>query len=202
MRADRARGVPGRRASPSRSTTKRQGIVDSWPADVDDAAARRDWGFAPRFDLESGLHRLPDPHHPRPLPAGLIGPSAGARRQPRLPLRRLPGAPRRSPGRRWPRPEASRSLTLGAPPCPWERRRQDAPSHRHDSRRGPAAQRRRSPCSDSSPARPRSSRSWPCGRSSRRPTGWPARRRVDSRRSSRWSWRSVIEAARPLVAWL
>ena len=24
---------------------KRQGIVDSWPADVDDSAARRDWGM-------------------------------------------------------------------------------------------------------------------------------------------------------------
>jgi nucleoside-diphosphate-sugar epimerase len=31
---------------------KRQGIVDSWPADVDDAAARRDWGFAPRYDFD------------------------------------------------------------------------------------------------------------------------------------------------------
>jgi nucleoside-diphosphate-sugar epimerase len=31
---------------------KRQGIVDSWPADVDDAAARRDWGFAPQYDFE------------------------------------------------------------------------------------------------------------------------------------------------------
>ena len=31
---------------------KRQGIVDSWPADVDDSAARRDWGFAPRFDFD------------------------------------------------------------------------------------------------------------------------------------------------------
>ena len=30
---------------------KRQGIVDSWPADVDDTAARRDWGFAPRYDF-------------------------------------------------------------------------------------------------------------------------------------------------------
>ena len=30
---------------------KRQRIVDSWPADVDDTAARRDWGFAPRFDF-------------------------------------------------------------------------------------------------------------------------------------------------------
>jgi hypothetical protein len=31
---------------------KRQGIVDSWPADVDDTAARRDWGFAPRYDFD------------------------------------------------------------------------------------------------------------------------------------------------------
>lgn len=30
---------------------RRQGIVDSWPADVDDSAARRDWGFAPRYDF-------------------------------------------------------------------------------------------------------------------------------------------------------
>jgi threonine 3-dehydrogenase len=34
---------------------KRQSIVDSWPADVDDSAARRDWGLAPTFDLESGF---------------------------------------------------------------------------------------------------------------------------------------------------
>lgn len=31
---------------------KRQGIVDSWPADVDDSAARRDWGLAPIFDFD------------------------------------------------------------------------------------------------------------------------------------------------------
>jgi nucleoside-diphosphate-sugar epimerase len=31
---------------------KRQGIVDSWPADVDDAAAREDWGFAPKYDFD------------------------------------------------------------------------------------------------------------------------------------------------------
>jgi nucleoside-diphosphate-sugar epimerase len=30
---------------------KRQGIVDSWPEDVDDGAARRDWGFAPAYDF-------------------------------------------------------------------------------------------------------------------------------------------------------
>jgi nucleoside-diphosphate-sugar epimerase len=31
---------------------KRQGIVDSWPADVDDAAARADWGFRPAYDFD------------------------------------------------------------------------------------------------------------------------------------------------------
>lgn len=31
---------------------KRQGIVDSWPADVDDSAARADWGLDPRYDLD------------------------------------------------------------------------------------------------------------------------------------------------------
>ena len=35
--------------------TKRQGIVDSWPADVDDFAARHDWGFAPTYGFESAF---------------------------------------------------------------------------------------------------------------------------------------------------
>lgn len=30
---------------------KRQAIVDSWPADVDDTAARSDWNYAPRYDF-------------------------------------------------------------------------------------------------------------------------------------------------------
>lgn len=30
---------------------KRQGIVDTWPADVDVSAATRDWDFTPRYDL-------------------------------------------------------------------------------------------------------------------------------------------------------
>ncbi len=29
---------------------KRQSIVDSWPCDVDDTAARRDWGWRPEYD--------------------------------------------------------------------------------------------------------------------------------------------------------
>lgn len=31
---------------------KRQEIVDSWPADVDDSAARADWGFQPVYDCD------------------------------------------------------------------------------------------------------------------------------------------------------
>jgi nucleoside-diphosphate-sugar epimerase len=31
---------------------KRQGIVDSWPADVNDGAARTDWGFRPEYDFD------------------------------------------------------------------------------------------------------------------------------------------------------
>ena len=34
---------------------RRQGIVDSWPEDVDDSAARHDWGFAPRYNFESAF---------------------------------------------------------------------------------------------------------------------------------------------------
>ena len=44
------------RAAISWSTdTKRQAIVDSWPAEVDDSSARRDWGFSPRYDFASAF---------------------------------------------------------------------------------------------------------------------------------------------------
>ena len=36
------------------------GIVDSWPEDVDDGAARRDWGFAPVYDFTSARSTIPD----------------------------------------------------------------------------------------------------------------------------------------------
>jgi nucleoside-diphosphate-sugar epimerase len=32
--------------------TKRQGILDTWPADVDDSRARADWGWSPNFGFE------------------------------------------------------------------------------------------------------------------------------------------------------
>ena len=34
---------------------KRQAIVDTWPQDVDDTAARADWGWAPAYDLDHAL---------------------------------------------------------------------------------------------------------------------------------------------------
>lgn len=33
----------------------RQATVDSWPAQVDDGAARRDWGWLPEYDLQRAL---------------------------------------------------------------------------------------------------------------------------------------------------
>ena len=34
---------------------RRQAIVDSWPAAVDDSAARRDWGYQPEHDFEAAF---------------------------------------------------------------------------------------------------------------------------------------------------
>jgi threonine 3-dehydrogenase len=32
------------------SHSNRQNIVDTWPADIDDTAARNDWGWQPDYD--------------------------------------------------------------------------------------------------------------------------------------------------------
>ncbi len=41
---------------------KRQSIVDSWPADLDDSAACRDWGWQPEYDVERSFseYLVPD----------------------------------------------------------------------------------------------------------------------------------------------
>ncbi len=44
---------------------KRQSIVDSWPEDVDDTAARRDWDFSPAYDFERAFHEYLIPTHSR-----------------------------------------------------------------------------------------------------------------------------------------
>ncbi|MBC8099856.1 MAG: NAD-dependent epimerase/dehydratase family protein [Armatimonadetes bacterium] len=36
-------------------STGRQGIVDSWPAAMDDSAARREWGWAPQYDVDAAF---------------------------------------------------------------------------------------------------------------------------------------------------
>lgn len=41
---------------------KRQSMVDSWPADVDDAAARADWGWQPQHSLEEAFAYYLIPH--------------------------------------------------------------------------------------------------------------------------------------------
>ena len=50
-------GFPGAEIS-FEADLKRQAIVDTWPADVDDSAARTDWGLDPRYDLEGGFNEF------------------------------------------------------------------------------------------------------------------------------------------------
>jgi hypothetical protein len=49
---------------------KRQAIVDSWPSDVDDSAARRDWGFSPAYDFERAFSEYLIPTIRRKYPRG------------------------------------------------------------------------------------------------------------------------------------
>ena len=35
---------------------KREAIVDSWPADLDDSAARMDWGWLPDYDADRAFN--------------------------------------------------------------------------------------------------------------------------------------------------
>jgi threonine 3-dehydrogenase len=56
-RADEIAAAVMRRVKGSRigfaPVAHRQAILDSWPKALDDSLARRDWGWAPRFDLEA-----------------------------------------------------------------------------------------------------------------------------------------------------
>ena len=64
-RRRRSTAFPGRRRSRGRSTSKRQGIVDSWPADVDDSAARRRLGLRPALRLSPRVQRVSDSDYQR-----------------------------------------------------------------------------------------------------------------------------------------
>jgi nucleoside-diphosphate-sugar epimerase len=50
--ADRVRKAFPRAQITFAPDARRQAIVDSWPEDVDDTRARRDWSFSPAYDLE------------------------------------------------------------------------------------------------------------------------------------------------------
>ena len=45
---------------------RRQAIVDSWPEDVDDSAARRDWDFSPAYDFDRAFHEYLIPNIAKP----------------------------------------------------------------------------------------------------------------------------------------
>ena len=49
--ASAARAIPGAKFTYSPDPV-RQAILDSWPKSLDDSAARRDWGWKPRYDLD------------------------------------------------------------------------------------------------------------------------------------------------------
>jgi nucleoside-diphosphate-sugar epimerase len=51
LRALTLKAFPGARVDFA-PDPQRQAIVDSWPGDLDDSRARRDWGFQPSYDLE------------------------------------------------------------------------------------------------------------------------------------------------------
>ena len=55
IRASALRAFPDARIT-YKVDPKRQAIVDSWPEDVDDTSARRDWDFAPAYDFDRAFH--------------------------------------------------------------------------------------------------------------------------------------------------
>jgi len=55
IRASALRAFPDAQIS-YKVDAKRQAIVDSWPEDVDDSSARREWGFAPGYDVDRAFH--------------------------------------------------------------------------------------------------------------------------------------------------
>jgi len=55
----------------------RQAIVDSWPEDVDDTRARRDWGYQPAYDVQRTFDEYLLPNITRRYARGSRGPHSG-----------------------------------------------------------------------------------------------------------------------------
>jgi Ni,Fe-hydrogenase III component G len=71
------RHFPGARIS-FKPDAGRQSIIDSWPEDIDDSAARRDWSWTPGHTLQSAFERYLVPAIQRRYGAA-AAPAAGAR---------------------------------------------------------------------------------------------------------------------------
>jgi nucleoside-diphosphate-sugar epimerase len=56
IRASALRAFPEAKIT-YRVDPKRQSIIDSWPEDVDDMSARRDWDFSPSYDFDRAFHQ-------------------------------------------------------------------------------------------------------------------------------------------------
>jgi nucleoside-diphosphate-sugar epimerase len=56
IRASAIRAFPYARIT-YKVDAKRQAIIDSWPEDIDETAARRDWDFSPSYDFDRAFHQ-------------------------------------------------------------------------------------------------------------------------------------------------
>jgi nucleoside-diphosphate-sugar epimerase len=56
---------------------RRQAIVDSWPEDVDDTRARRDWGYHAAYDLQRTFDEYLLPNITRRYTGSSRGPQSG-----------------------------------------------------------------------------------------------------------------------------
>ena len=82
-RADEIAAAVRRRVPTAKITFKsdpaRQAIVDSWPRSLNDSVARKDWGWAPRYDLDAMSDELVaavQETHANPAGAGAAKPAA------------------------------------------------------------------------------------------------------------------------------
>ena len=90
-----AQRIPGVRIT-FKSDPMRQAIVDSWPQALDDAEARKDWGWTPRYDLDGMSDELIAAVRAMPAPAGVEGhgaPAPSAPAAPKEPASSAPAAP-------------------------------------------------------------------------------------------------------------
>ena len=136
--------VSGRATSPGRSTRKRQAIVDSWPADVDDSRRAARLGLPAALRLRTRLQRVPHPDDPQAAtPAVSSDPLSRNHRihyDRRMPKLTVEGhrAGRRRSGQAPASSRSSRTRTSTSPARLWRQRAlHDVPRrvHRRASRR-------------------------------------------------------------------